>query len=43
MLNIKGPSCLNLGGWWKEPYLDEAGKNLNEDGKNPKEKNKETS
>ena len=43
MLNIEGPSCLDLGGRWKEPYLDEAGKTLNEDGKNPKGKHKETS
>ena len=43
VINIEGPSCLDLEGWLKEPYLDEAGKTLNEDGKNPKGKHKETS
>jgi len=28
---------------WKEPYLDKGGKTLEEDGKNPKRKYKETS
>ena len=41
MLHIGGPSCLDLEGWWKEPYLGKEAKTLDEDGKNTKVKHRE--
>ena len=43
MLNIEGPPWLDMEGWWREPYLEDAGKTLEKDGKKPKgKKHKET-
>ena len=41
--NAKGPFIFDLDSWYKEPYPNNVGSALDDDGKNSREKNEESS